>query len=551
MTVVHLDPWARLVGPSVIAALATQIAAAPAWGDARLTDNPDSRDAASHRVIHEGRDDPSGLAGVYLNQGVREPGPAVDAAIAEPAGVANAANYARISDDPGSRRRGVNRQLADGRLVAARLGLTIYADYVDNDKSAYRRQERRQDYARLCADVEAGLIRYIIFWRADRLHRTVLPSEAFLDLCIQHHVLLVPHSGLVVDPALPEGQKWFRDQVSASLYESQVQSLRGTRAGADYASKGLLNGGGGDRPYGYQKDRLTICEPEAAILRMCAERADAGESMRSLCLYLNREGIPTVRGGPWKPTVLRNILVKGRTSGLRSYHDEVVAKAVWPRIISPEQRDRIRARLAARQRLHIHPPRAYLLTGGRARCYRCRHGLVARPKQDGRRNYVCAKPPAFSGCGSVAILADYLEAEVIEQILSRLDSPAVWEALQHPEPGDPQADMVEQIARKRAKIEEADALWREDAISREQYLSHTRTLRAEIELLARRVASSNRVIVLRGFEGAAMLRARWQEIGIDRQRGIVDVLIDQVTVTAAIRGRNRFDPRRVDIAWKV
>jgi len=490
---------------------------------------------------------------VPIDPWVHQTGPSVIAAIAAEAGVANAANVARISDDPGSRRRGVSRQLADGRLVAARLGLVILDDYVDNDKSAYRRPERRQDYQRLCADIEAGLIRYVIFWRVDRIDRQPRAGEDWIDLCVKHHVLLVPHTdtGLIVDPASPEGAKWFRDAVAHGLYESQVQSLRGIRAGRDYASRGELNGGGGDRPYGYLDDRLTICQAEAAVIRMCADRAEAGESMRSLSLYLQHQAIPTVRGGPWRPSVLRNILCSARTAGLRSYHGDVVATAIWPGIISPEQQGRIRAMLAARQRLNVDPPRAYLLTGGRARCYRCGHGLVARPKEDHRRNYVCAKPPAFAGCGSVAILADYLEGEVVDEVLTRLDSPAVWEALRHPEQGDPQATTVEQIARKRAKIEETDALWREDAISREQYLRNTQTLRAEIELLARRLARANRVVVLRGIEGAGMLRTRWGEIGIDRQRAIVDVLIDHVTVKAAFHGRNRFDPGRVDITWKV
>ena len=118
---------------------------------------------------------------VHIDPWVHQSGPSVMDAIAAEAGVANAANVARISDDPGSRRRGVSRQLADGRLVAARLGLVILDDYVDNDKSANRRPERRQDYQRLCADIEAGLIRYVIFWRVDRIDRQPRAGEDWID----------------------------------------------------------------------------------------------------------------------------------------------------------------------------------------------------------------------------------------------------------------------------------------------------------------------------------------------------------------------------------
>ncbi|MGA9112615.1 MAG: recombinase family protein [Candidatus Dormiibacterota bacterium] len=488
---------------------------------------------------------------VHLDPWAHPTGPSVIAAIAEELGAANAANYARISDDPGGRARGVTRQLRDGREVAARLGLQIYDDYVDNDRSGYRRPDRRQDRARLCADIEAGLIRYVIFWRCDRIDRTVRPAEDFIDLCVKHHVLFVTHRGQIVDPSTPEGAKWFRDGVSNSLYESQVQSLRGILAGRDYASHGELNGGGGDRPFGYEQDHRTVRQTEAAVIRTLAARADAGESIRSLCRWLTDQGIPTVRGGPWSPTVLRNILFSARISKRRAYHGEIVAEAKWEGIITPELGDRVRAKLVARKQLGVQPPRRYLLTGGRARCCHCGAGLIARPKEGHRPNYCCAKPPGFSGCGKIAILAEYLEGEVVEQVLTRLNSPAVWEALRHPETGDPQAEAVERIARKRAQVAEADEDRVQERMSREQHLRITSALRAEIDALARRLARTNRVVVFRGLDDGAALRARWAELGIERQQAIVDVLIDHVTVLAANHGRNRPDPHRVDITWKL
>jgi site-specific DNA recombinase len=469
------------------------------------------------------------------------------------AGPGDTANYARISDDPGSRRRGVDRQLRDGREVIARMGLRAYDEYQDDDVSAFRpnpRRERRQDFKRLWADIEAGHIRNLVLWRPDRLCRDGHEGEDLIDLFVKHHVLLIPHTGLPADLSTPEGEKWFRDAVSNGRYESRVLSMRATRAARDYAEQGLLGGGGG-RPFGYESDKVTIREEEAAVIRTLADRADAGESLRSLCLWLIDSGVPTVHGGPWSTTVLRTMLTSGRIAGRRDYKGDDVALAIWPGIITPEQSDRIRTLVEGRRRLNVQPARRYLLTGGRARCHRCREGLVARPKGDKRRNYICAKPPVARGCGGVAILAEYLEGHVVGQVLARLDTPAVWEALRHPEQGDPQAAIVEEIARKRAKREESDALWREDAITREQYLRNSSTLRAEIDALARRLARGNRVIVFRGIDDAAALRARWDELGVDRQQGILDALIDHVTVRAANHGRNRFDPRRFEIEWKV
>jgi DNA invertase Pin-like site-specific DNA recombinase len=442
--------------------------------------------------------------------------------------------------------------------------LSIYDDYVDNDCSAYSRLERRHDYARLCADIEADIIKNVMAYRPDRLHRDTVEGETFLRACAKHHVMLYFHDGLKIDVSTPEGAKVFRDLVSAAQFESAKQSRRGIDAAQDYASQGLLNGGGGDRPYGYEDDRLTIRESEARVIRILADRCDAGESLRSLVLWMNSkravlelgldpglERVPTVRGGLWTVTVLRTVLHSARISGLCAYKGEIVATAEWPGIIKHEQGDRIRARLESRRRLEARAPRRYLLTGGRSRCGRCRTGLVARPKMENRPNYVCPKPPGGRGCGRISILAAHLEGEVVDRLLRRLDSPALWEALQHPEKDDPQAELAEQVARKRQKLEETDQLWRGDQLSREQYLRNSQILRAEIDQLLRRLSRTSRVVVLRGLDSAARLKARWEEIGVERQQAICDVVIDHVTVLPARHGCNRPDPRRVEITWKV
>ena len=63
--------------------------------------------------------------------------------------------------------------------------------------------------------------------------------------------------------------------------------------------------GGGSRPYGYEADKLTIRPAEAAIVKECARRFLAGESIRSLCVELNERGERASSGGEWSPQTLR------------------------------------------------------------------------------------------------------------------------------------------------------------------------------------------------------------------------------------------------------
>lgn len=64
--------------------------------------------------------------------------------------------YARISEDPRDRRRGVNRQMSDLRTFSEENGWEVGGEYVENDVSAHSGEER-PEYDRMMADaIEAA-----------------------------------------------------------------------------------------------------------------------------------------------------------------------------------------------------------------------------------------------------------------------------------------------------------------------------------------------------------------------------------------------------------
>ena len=64
--------------------------------------------------------------------------------------------YARISEDPRDRRRGVNRQMSDLRTFSEENGWEVGGEYIENDVSAHSGEER-PEYDRLMADaIEAA-----------------------------------------------------------------------------------------------------------------------------------------------------------------------------------------------------------------------------------------------------------------------------------------------------------------------------------------------------------------------------------------------------------
>src|SRR4051794_12379321 len=171
--------------------------------------------------------------------------------------------YVRISDDREGAGLGVARQEADCRQRAELLGWSVADVYVDNDLSAYSGRPRPQ-YARLLADLRSGRADAVLAWHTDRLHRSPKELEEFIDVCETRGVAVETVKAGPVDLSTPAGRAVARTLGAWARYESEHKAERNRRKALELAEAGKLSGGG-TRPYGYNDDRLTIREDEAAI----------------------------------------------------------------------------------------------------------------------------------------------------------------------------------------------------------------------------------------------------------------------------------------------
>src|SRR5262249_32445191 len=254
----------------------------------------------------------------------------------------------------------------------------------------------------------------------------------------------------------------------------------------------------------------TVRPAEAAIVKESAKRLLAGEPVRSIARDLNERGVPSSTCGQWSPQSLRRMLAAPRISGQRVRHGEIVAKAVWPAIITPDEGAAIRSILSNPERRTNKAARRYLL-GGLLVCHHCGERLVARPRSGGKRRYACAKGPGFAGCGKTYINADEVERFITEAVLHRLDSKELQRA--------PQRRQRETRDAKRwlAEMESAEAQMVELATAygnRELMLAELKAARAPIEQrlthARKQLAKVSRGSVLDGYVGnSARLRAEW------------------------------------------
>lgn len=444
---------------------------------------------------------------------------------------------------------GVARQLEDCERLAERKGWLIVERFVDDDVSAWS-GKRRPQYARCLDALDAGVIDGLLVYDLDRLHRQPRELEEFIDLCERLRLRNVASVSGEIDLTTPDGQFQARILGAVAKKESDDKSRRIRRKHEELAVNGKVSGGG-SRPYGYNDDRRTLRASEAAIVRECARRFLAGESIRSIASDLNERGIPTVGGGAWSPQTLRRMLGSARIAGQREHKGEIVAKAEWKPIISRSDSAKIRAKLADPERRTNKSARRYLLVR-LLKCGLCGESLVSRPRSDGQRRYACAAGPGFSGCGHLYVTATDAEAWVLDACYFRLDSPDLVAAM-NGAADDPEA------ARWQHEADDADAQLQELATAyaaREIGMPEWRTARVPIEQrrthARKQLAKATRTTVLDGYVGNAdQLRADWDTLDLTRQHAIVAAIVDHVSVAPGRRGYNRFDESRLRPFWRL
>lgn len=458
--------------------------------------------------------------------------------------------YARISSDQDGMALGVNRQLEDCRRVAEDLGWPVAEEYVDNDLSAFS-GKRRPGYEQMLADIADGIRDAVLVYHADRLTRRPIELEQFLEVITAAglgHVRFV--AGADVDIANGDGLMVLRLLAAVAANESASKSRRVRRKLDEVAAAGRPHGGY-LRPFGYDDDKITVRPDEAEVIRVLAARYLAGESQRSLAAWLDREGVRTVTGGPWRTSTLMAMLRSGRIAGLREHRGQVVGPAVWEPIITPAERDRVLARLAAGAVSGRRPPRRYLLSG-LLRCGRCGNTLYSSARKTARR-YVCLSGPDHGGCGRLTVVAPPLEELITAAVLYRLDTPDLADALAGRVAQDEAAAALsESVADDREQLDELARLYAQRAIGAREWLAARNPIEERIRQAEKRLSRATRSDALAGLVGnSAALRGQWSGLDLTRQAAIVAAVLDHVVIGPGISGARELDPDRADPVWRL
>jgi len=449
----------------------------------------------------------------------------------------NAAIYVRQSLDRSGEGLAVARQLAACRAKAAALGWTVAGVFEDNDTSASGRKPRPA-YTRMLADLEAGKVDGVVVWDLDRLTRRPVETEAFIDLADRRGVALASVGG-DVDLATDNGRLYARIKGAVARAEIERKSARQKAANDQRAAAGRPSSG--RRPFGYEHGGEVV-EHEAAEVRKAAETMLAGGTIRGISVDMNARGVRTTAGGPWRPTELRRLLGNPRYAGQRVHRGEVVGPGDWTPILDLDDFRALQGVLSDPARHRAGRPTRYLLSGI-ARCGQCGARIYGAGEPRRGRIYVCESRR------HVSRRADPVDRLVVDMVLSRLTRQDARDVFARPDSRAEVQSMRQQEAALRSRLDGLAEAFAAGEVDREQLRAGSERLRGALADVVDRLASLAVTPAVSGLLGAEDVAAAWLDLGLDRQRAVVDTLVT-IALHPPGQGVRTFDPRSVEIEWR-
>lgn len=466
--------------------------------------------------------------------------------------VLKAAIYCRISRDKEGGGLGVDRQEADCRAVAERLGWDVVAVFVDNDISAYS-GKRRPQYEAMLQAVREGQVHGIIAWHTDRLHRRAAELESFVALAETHSLQVQAATAGTVDLSSASGRMIARMLGAAAQHEIDHARERMKRAEAQALADGQRRGG--RRPFGFDWDAatksLTIREDEAQVIREATQAIIAGRSLAAVARDLNDRGVRTSTGNTWTYQRLRDVLIRPTNAALSATgradrgQVQIVGEGSWPAIIDADTWQTIYKLLVDPARLSQNGNASRWIGSGLYACGIQGCSGVLRPapyggtpKTNRPRSYLyrCTEK------NHLTISADKTDDYVRRFVAEYIRVPEVAAALR------PDGDALGADRRRRDVLltsrAQTETDYDADLIDARRYKSKVEKITDELAQIEERLTNGVQQSAAEAVLNASDPAAAFMSAQVDIQKGIIRALGLNVTIhSAAYTGAHRSSDR--------
>ena len=420
--------------------------------------------------------------------------------------------------------------------------------FEDVDISAYQRTAKRPEFERMIGAVRDKQIDGVLAWKMDRLSRRMRDFVRLDEQCegAGGFIASVVEG---IDTRQSTGRFVAELLTAQARMESANTSTRVTRAHEAMAKQGRP-ALGGTRTFGYTRDRNAIIPEEAELIREAESRVLAGEGLRGICLDWERRGVSSPAGKTFKQTPLRRLLMSPTVAGYRHYNG-AMTQGTWPAILALEEVTRLQAILQDPSRRTNVNARSYLLSGGLLRCGRCGSPMLARPRGDKVRRYVCARQPGMPNCGKMARLAEPVEDVVKTYVIAALDGADLTQYMYRQSESDEGA-LIEAIRRDEETLQQLSRdHYADGAISRTEFFAARDALQERLTRNRMRLGNHQQFAVIASVASAGeAIQEQWERRPLEWRRALVAAVIDHVVLQPAVKGRNTFDPELVQPVWR-
>ncbi|RDU35467.1 hypothetical protein DRW41_17150 [Neobacillus piezotolerans] len=298
-----------------------------------------------------------------------------------------AVDYDRVSTDEQAKTGySIDSQKENNFKFIQSQGWEPVGSYVDDGYSA--KNLNRPAMQRLIADAKAQKFDVVVFYRLDRLVRSVGDLDYLLKTFEEYNVKIRSVTE-VYDTTSAMGRFFIFLVASMAQWERETISERVVVNMAKKATLGERNGG--RAPYGYDlKDgQLVINEAEARFVREMFRLYNSGKGIRSIVLYLQQfnvnKDIRTIG------RMIENPVYCGKIRwGKNSKMDEIISDSIQhPAIISEEVFERAQAIRSNNSKEGKKATSPYHFSGV-LRCARCGSALSGYfKKARGSKHYIC------------------------------------------------------------------------------------------------------------------------------------------------------------------
>lgn len=475
-----------------------------------------------------------------------------------------AAIYTRVSKDMRDTGRSVAEQENEGRAWADQENWQLVGKQVwsDNDRGASKYAKKdRPDWQDLVELITAGQVDILVVWEPSRATRDRMVWAALAAICEEHDVKIAA-TGRVYDLADPDDAFQLDLFFSLGIRESGITRKRVLRAVKANAVAGRPHGRllfGYRRRYNAATGALEAQEihPEqAATLREMARRVLAGQTTYAVSVWLNDGGVTTPTGAAWVPSQVKRVLINPGYAGKRVYRGEILGDATWPAIFDGLTHTMLVAKLTDPARGSQRDSAIKHLLSGIVQCAVCGSAMRVA-KNRGSLSYTCwvnAKTPTSGRSFHVARLVSRVDGFVEELLVDRLSRPDALELFTRDDAKmDELRHILDQVAEKRAELEQFYAMAREGKLSAAGLVHAEQGLLPGIERLERRGGQIRLVPLLGDLINSDPERVReeWDLLDMAQKREVITAVMVRIEVLKVGKGRRGYtDWESVRVVWR-